>query len=1048
MHQTYALSLITCPQDKQEKTFGIGEKLECDFVKYSNPGEKDQDESRLCLTTSSSAGGEKDKELGHHINSGDSSVHRLGQNQKHTHETGTGRASFQVSSDTNAERDKSRKGSPNGNTEPPGNPKDIDPGFTRENSRGYSQSSLSIASLNVKNLKTNLNFVVSLSKSHNIIILQEHWLYGFESSLAQQIYNNSNFHIKCVDDLDPIPPVQPPRGHAGTCILWENDLNHCIRVMPDGGHRVTAVEITGDRLPLCLINVYMPSRGCPDSDIQFQSTLDEVHEILEKYGHTHKILLGGDFNASLHRTQLLRRDQLLQTFLTEHNLFLPDNYPNQYTYHHEGTDARSQIDYWFLTMNGNEEVSIGDICHLNLSDHVEVTLHTSFSYEMDRSEHDQMNKMALEMQIKHKINWKKCDRQYYCDLLENGLAPLYQQIPNSQFEMDLMVTTLNKILYEASAAATPVPRAGRNRRKNKLPIWNEDIAMVVERSKQAHKLWREAGSPDSLDDPLVKGRKEARRLMRKTIRQQVYTDKQDKYQEIMEANERDTKTFYRLVNKQRTVKNTATEILYFDGKTCSTVDDVANAFSEHFERLATPSNNPDFDPAYKEQVEFDALLIELIAQQQTCAFKPVTPKEIKNIVRSFKLSKAQDIFGLSSEHLKFAPDSLYSVLSSLMECILYSGYVPPQLKQGILTPVLKKKKDAAQPTNYQGITVLSILGKILERVLQNRSNERIESKQSKMQRGFTANSSAVNADLIVSETQNEAKDLGEPLRLVTLDACKAFDVVWQESLLRKIFNVGVQGSLWVCMKNLYRGAFSAVKWQGQISEMFEIKQGVRQGGILSTLHYKLFNDDLLHLLEALKVGMVIGHIDCSCPTCADNVALLAKFLLCLQVLLTVVRYYLGRERYSINTSKSVEVVLNKIGKDTMEGNPSYGNDSLGRSDSEVHLGVDRNSTATVDFEGRVQTGRRTMYALMGAGAYGCSGVPAPLIAQLWKIYALPSMTYGLEVFSLSGKAIQSMEKMQRTILRHIQNLPPNTALTAVYGLLGVRPIEQELDLRS
>ena len=75
--------------------------------------------------------------------------------------------------------------------------------------------------------------------------------------------------------------------------------------MPDGGHRVTAAEITGDRLPLCLINVYMPSRGCPDSDIQFQSTLDEVHEILEKYGHTHKILLGGDFNASLHRTQLL-----------------------------------------------------------------------------------------------------------------------------------------------------------------------------------------------------------------------------------------------------------------------------------------------------------------------------------------------------------------------------------------------------------------------------------------------------------------------------------------------------------------------------------------------------------------------------------------------------------------------------------------------------------------------------------------------------------------------------------------------------------------------
>ena len=657
-------------------------------------------------------------------------------------------------------------------------------------------------------------------------------------------------------------------------------------------------------------------------------------------------------------------------------------------------------------------------------------------------------KEGKETQIKPKIKWNKCDKQYYCDLLECGLGTLCKQIPDSQFEMDLMVASVNRTLYEASAAAAPAPKTAKNRRKNNLPLWNEDISLVVARSKQAHKEWQAAGSPTSPDNPLVKNRKDARRLMRKTIRQQVYADNQDKYQEIMDANERDTKTFYKLVNQQRTVKSMSTEILYFDGKTCSSVNEVAAAFSEHFERLATPSDNPDYDAGYKAQVEFDTLLIEMITQQQTCCIKPVSPKEISNIINSFKTNKAQDIFGLSSEHLKYAPDCLYHILSSLMNCILRSGYVPQQLKQGILTPVLKKKKDATRPTNYRGIIVLSILGKVLERVLQNRTKVQIESQQSKMQRGFTSNSSAVNAALIVSESQNEAKDLGEPLKLVTLDACKAFDVVWQDSLLRKIYNVGIQGSLWVCLKNLYRGAFSTVKWQGQVSEPFEIKQGVRQGGILSTLHYKLFNNDLLHLLQALGVGMNIGHIDCSCPTCADDVALLAKFLLCLQVLLTVVMYFLGRERYGINTSKSVEVILNKGIRAIEEGNPNYGNDKQERSDSELHLGVDRNSSANVDADGRAQTGRRTMYALMGAGAYGCSGVPAPLIAHLWKIYALPRMIYGLEVFTLTNKAMQLLEKVQRSILRHIQNLPPNTALTAVYGLLGLRPIEQELDLRK
>ena len=68
-----------------------------------------------------------------------------------------------------------------------------------------------------------------------------------------------------------------------------------------------------------------------------------------------------------------------------------------------------------------------------------------------------------------------------------------------------------------------------------------------------------------------------------------------------------------------------------------------------------------------------------------------------------------------------------------------------------------------------------------------------------------------------------------PLKSVTLDASKAFDFVVQESLLRKIFNFGIGGSLWTCIKNLYGGAHSVVKWSVHMSSPFEIRQGVRQG---------------------------------------------------------------------------------------------------------------------------------------------------------------------------------------------------------------------------
>ena len=172
---------------------------------------------------------------------------------------------------------------------------------------------------------------------------------------------------------------------------------------------------------------------------------------------------------------------------------------------------------------------------------------------------------------------------------------------------------------------------------------------------------------------------------------------------------------------------------------------------------------------------------------------------------------------------------------------------------------------------------MSIVGKILERVLQNQTKYMMEAQRSKRQRGFTNNSSAVNAALIISEAQNEANNIGEPLKLVTLDASKAFDVVWQDSLLRKIHNVGIQGKLWLCLSNLYKGAYLVVKWQGIISPSFEIYKGYVRGHP-PTLYCKLYNNDLLHLLESLRAGMSIGHIDCSCPTCAGDAALLANSL--------------------------------------------------------------------------------------------------------------------------------------------------------------------------
>ena len=111
------------------------------------------------------------------------------------------------------------------------------------------------------------------------------------------------------------------------------------------------------------------------------------------------------------------------------------------------------------------------------------------------------------------------------------------------------------------------------------------------------------------------------------------------------------------------------------------------------------------------------------------------------------------------------------------------------------------------------------------------------------------------------------------------------------------------------------------------------------------------------------------------------------------------------------------------------------------------MGVERSKTGRPYDAKKVQLGRRTMYSLMGVGTYGNSGLNPMVSFHLWRIYALPRVLYGLEVQTCLQSVIPAMEHLQRSILRRIQTFPRNTDIPALYCLLGIRTLEQELDLR-
>ena len=59
-------------------------------------------------------------------------------------------------------------------------------------------------------------------------------------------------------------------------------------------------------------------------------------------------------------------------------------------------------------------------------------------------------------------------------------------------------------------------------------------------------------------------------------------------------------------------------------------------------------------------------------------------------------------------------------ICSIINQIFEELNIPDNLKSGILTPVLKKKKNKTLPGNYRGIVVTNTFSKIVESVIKER----------------------------------------------------------------------------------------------------------------------------------------------------------------------------------------------------------------------------------------------------------------------------------------------------------------------------------------
>ncbi|XP_063411607.1 uncharacterized protein LOC134694525 [Mytilus trossulus] len=877
-------------------------------------------------------------------------------------------------------------------------------------------------------------YLSMLEKRADIIMLQEHWLHNREKQALQEFLTDFLCLVKCFDDDKTSDPTERRRGHAGVAICVNKTLQNLVELLPDGCNRVIAIRLN-IKQPLVLICVYMPTRGGNITIEDFKSVLDELSEIIEKYLPTSDIIIGGDMNASLHRNERkIPRDIVFDEFLKSNGLSIPSTCKKQSTFFHFNNRDESQIDYFVETSALVKKYLSFNREFQNLSTHDPIMI--SINCCIDRMDISTSDPRPL------RIKWDKIDKQKYENLLQERLTEFNDvAVVETSENIENILTKFSDIIVTTAESLCPKRKKLFKRKRD----WTPEMTEIVKEGKFHYWKWKNEGNKDNKSSINYIRMKVQKKKLRSAQRRLAAEKRENTYTKIMELNENNDKQFFALVNKQRNSRPSTTSILKVNNRLYNNSASILGAWAEYFEDLASPSVQDRFDSKFFNLVNNDIEILTDIFLSTREPIQEVTEYELNKCILSFKNGKAPDVDKFTIEHLKYGGQTVINILTKLINLIFKTVAVPNNLKIGIGCPLFKNGgKPKEDPNSYRRITITSAIGKTIEKLHLSRNKSSIKNQQSRLQKGFTEGESPTVAGLVVTELRIEAKEKRLPIYIGLTDAKKAFDIVWHAGLFREMHKMNISGDNWLLFRAWYEDLTTKVKWEGNYSRGFKEKQGVRQGGVWSPTAYKVFINSLLKIYEENKIGSYIGSIYCGAPTVADDVTLIANDPYDLQTMINIQMDHANKFRYTISEQKSCVL---KIG-DKSEHSWYMNDQKLNTPINATHLGIKRDIHSKFGVKevvpDRIQTARKTVYALMGAGLYGLNGINPKVSVHMIKCFVIPRLLYGLDIIRLTKTDIAKLSVYYIQLLKQIQHLPSRTANSAVLVLTGQLPIESEI----
>ena len=186
---------------------------------------------------------------------------------------------------------------------------------------------------------------------------------------------------------------------------------------------------------------------------------------------------------------------------------------------------------------------------------------------------------------------------------------------------------------------------------------------------------------------------------------------------------------------------------------------------------------------------------------------------------------------------------------------------------------------------FRPITTVNTVGKIFEYFVLSRLKMCV--KFHELQFGFTTGGGCDKAEHVVCSVEEYFNEYGSTVYLSALDIFKVYDRLNHCAILLQMKRVKVPIDIILVFWYWFYHLFAVVAWCGVRSTPFDIKSGVRQGGVASCWIFNMVTDGLVSRLEASGLRCYFQGIFAGCVLYADDIMLMSGSIRKLQLMLNI-----------------------------------------------------------------------------------------------------------------------------------------------------------------